>query len=425
MTGIEGKVYLDHAATTHLDNEAARMLKASLTMGNPSAAYADDIKTVMGRYRALVCKYLGVSVWSQGQPGSHLVFTSGATESNETILRMVIDGYRHLDSTLTTKPHIVISAVEHSAFIEAATRLAECAYCDVTRVGCDRYGFVAPASVEAALRPNTVLTCVLHASNETGGINDIEGVLRVCHAKSVPVHVDCVQTFGKMSIPKDIDSISYSSHKFGGLSGAGGLILGSDIIGGYELGKVPMIAGSQNMGFRGGTENVPGIVTGYMALGAALGSKGDRRKTICRLRERLVSGLRSRFPCRYLSEYWEAVARGEPPAKQFELILLMDAARRDLYMPGILLIAITKWTEAKPVVCNTEIKTKLLRMGFIVSVGSACSTASPTASHVVASMEVPVNMRRGVLRISLGHTNTDAEIDSFVKAFSETVGTYA
>ena len=426
------KVYLDHAATTHLDSAAAKVVQVSFGLGNPSSSYADDARTVFTRYRNLIAKYLGTKVWDpavENSAGSMIVFTSGATEANATVLRAVVDGYRRLDPSAKSRPHVVISSVEHSAFIALARSLAECGYMDLTTVKPDRYGFVSAKTVESALRDDTVLACVMHANNETGTLNDIPAIIKVCHAKGVPVHVDCVQTFGRMTLPADIDSLSFSSHKFGGLTGAGGLIMGKDFVEGYGLMSAPTVPGSQNYGFRGGTENVPGIFTGYYALEHNLRDKSANRATITELRKHLVDGIRRALPCRYLSEYWEAhdkaaAAKTTMSFKPFEIIFLTDASRSTTYLPGIILLAVTNWTQSKPEVCNVEIKRELLSRGYVISVGSACSTKSPTSSHVVTEMGIPREMRRGVLRISLSHTNTKSQLDGFVKAFVEVIAKY-
>jgi cysteine desulfurase len=359
--------------------------------------------------------------------GHMIVFTSSATEANATVLRSVVDGYRKLDPSGKSRPHVVMSSVEHSAFINMARSLAECGYVDVSFVKPDRYGFISSKSVDAAIRDDTVLVCVMHANNETGTLNDIPAIVKVCHGKGVPIHVDCVQTFGKMTLPSDIDSLSFSSHKFGGLTGAGGLVMSGEFVNGYGLAAAPTISGSQNYGFRGGTENVPGIFTGYYALEHVLREKSTHRSMVSELRRHLIDSIRSKLPCRYLSEYLEARDKAaEVPLsnRPFEIIFLTDAARQSMYLPGIVLFAITKWTSERPEVCNVEIKSQLLSRGFVVSVGSACSTKSPTASHVVSEMNIPQAMRKGVIRVSLSHTNTKKELDAFVAQLVDIVSVH-
>jgi cysteine desulfurase len=233
-----------------------------------------------------------------------------------------------------------------------------------------------------------------------------------------------------MSLPAGLDSISFSSHKFGGLMGAGGLVISRGFVEGYGLTGAPTIPGSQNYGFRGGTENMPGIFTGYYALEHVLRDKSAHRTATIELRKHLMEGIRRKLPCRYLSEYWEAHDRARSAGttmsnRPFEIIFLNDASRQSMYLPGIILLAVTKWSDVKPDVCNVEIKKELLARGFVISVGSACSTKSPTSSHVVTEMGIPAAMRKGVLRISLNHTNTKQQLDAFVKEFVDVISKYA
>lgn len=417
------KVYLDHAATTYLDSESKRKLEVCLQLGNASSFYAKEAKILMQHFRTMICKYLGVTLWDgdgKNLSGYAVIFTSGATEANCTILRMIVDGYKRLDPKGETRPHIIISAVEHSAFLRTATHLAECGYVDVAMVSPDKYGFISKESVSAAIRDNTILVCVMHANNETGGINDIAGIAKVCHDKGIPLHSDCVQSFGRMTLPaQDLDSLSVSFHKFGGLQGSGALIVSVKFLSGYELSG--MIDGSQNYGLRGGTENLPGLFTGYFALEHTLREKDNYRKHITMLRKHLLERLRKALPCRFLSELYS----DETHKKPIELIILQDSGRNALYLPNILLISVVKWSESPPIVCNVDMRKELYNKGYTVSIGSACSTGNPHASHILTEMGASREIKRGTLRISLGVKNTTEELDGFVKELTEIFKKYA
>jgi len=372
--------------------------------GNPSASYAaaEEAKKMMDDFRGILCEAASVT------PNDYMViFTGSASEANGFVLQSVVDAYTDARGEI---PHVIMSAIEHKSLTEHAKSLLGRGKIELSWVAPTSSGHVRPTAIAEEIRRNTCLICVMHANNETGAINDVEKIGEIAHGRGIPFHCDTVQTFGKFA-PKmtHIDSCVVSFHKFGGPPGVGAIIINRKFVTGYKL--HPMIYGTQNFGMRGGTENLPGIGAALTATRSALNSRPVKNRELTRLKIKIINGMAARFPMRQYTAY---IADSRGP--RVELILLSGAT--EYYIPGTLLLSVIR-RDAD--ICNSKMKKALEEKKIIVSIGSACNTASAKASHVLYAMGADDMIRRGTLRISLGDDNTGDEIDIFIKEFSTVI----
>ncbi|HEX5499933.1 MAG TPA: cysteine desulfurase family protein, partial [Thermomicrobiales bacterium] len=247
-------IYLDHAATTPVDPDVLAVMLPYFSdrFGNPSSIYrlGQEGHAALDQARGSIAEILGCTP-------SEIVFTSGATESDNLALEGVAWRGRAMQAPDDAPPHVVTTAIEHHAVLHAAEHLARRGFA-VTFVQPDADGVVAAEAVAAAIRPETCLISVMFANNETGAIQPIAEIGAIARAHGVPLHTDAVQAAGLLSLRVDdlgVDLLSLSAHKFYGPKGVGVLYVrrGTPI-------EYQQLGGGQESGRRGGTENVPGIV---------------------------------------------------------------------------------------------------------------------------------------------------------------------
>ena len=362
-------IYLDHAATTPLRAEVLEAMLPYLTaeFGNPSSAHSfgRTARAALDEAHERVAARLGA------EP-REIVFTSGGTEANNLALKGAAwagkaRGHR-----------IVTTAVEHHAVGHTLRYLEKFGF-EVVEVGVDRYGRVDPDQLEAALTERTILVSVMLGNNEVGTIQPVEEIAaRVRGRRGILLHVDAVQAAPYVALDVTqlgADFVSLAAHKFEGPKGVGVLWIrhGTHIVAQQQ-------GGTQERHRRAGTENVAGAI----GLAAAYDLACDERpETTARLRAQ-----RERLAAAVL-----AVDGTEPTGHPTERL------------PGILSV-IARATDGTAVALSLDLE------GIACSVGSACTTGSTEVSHVLAAMGYPEEEARGALRLSLGRTTTDAEIDT-------------
>lgn len=410
----------------------ARVQKAMIewcNRGNPSSGYpaARESRAMMNKFR----DYIGVlcsidpccvedrdSTRARGNlearrrdPSEYkIIFTSGASEANCTILNGIVSAY---SETVRGIPHIVMSAIEHKSLIDQAKSFESRGCATVTFVNPDISGHVQPAAVEAAIKPNTCIVCVMHANNETGAINDIEKIGKISHKHNIPFHCDTVQTFGKNPLnptTSHVDSFCISFHKFQGPPGIGALVIKQQLLSGYKLS--PMIFGSQNESLRGGTENLPGIGAAFDATKLTMNGRTKKNSTMSSIKKYIIDTISTKIPSQNYRSY--ITASGAKP--EIEIVFLSEMTG---YLSNTILLSVVKRT--KPPICNTKMREELERRGIVVSVGSACNTANTKASHVLYAMGANDLIRRGALRISLGDDTTIDDAKKFIIEFMQVI----
>jgi cysteine desulfurase len=371
--------YLDWNATAPLRPEARAAFMAALdATGNPSSVHAEGraARRLIEVAREQVAALVGA------QPRD-VVFTSGGTEANVLALAPAAGPHGAVCRSL------VVSAVEHPSVL-AGGRFPAAA---VERLPVTGDGQVDLAALERRLaeRAGPVLVSLMLANNETGVVQPVSEAARLVHQAGSMLHVDAVQAAGR--IPCDInalgaDLVTISGHKIGAPKGVGALIRRQS--GGCAADPL-ITGGGQERGARAGTENVAGIAGFGAAAAAALQALATERARMAELRDRLEAGLKAASP---------------------DAIIFGAEAER---LPNTTLFAVAGM-KAETAVIAFDLA------GVAVSSGAACSSGKVQPSHVLAAMGVPPQLARGAVRVSLGPTTTESEINCFVDAWIKVSG---
>jgi cysteine desulfurase len=372
------RVYLDWNATTPLRREAREAMAAAWDIpGNPSSVHAE------GRQARRLVEEARIKVaGAVGALPRNLIFTSGGTEANALAL---MPGLRRA-SGLPVK-RLLVSAIEHASVLAGGRFPAEA----IGVVGVTRAGVLDLDRLRAALEGGpSALVSVMLANNETGALQPVAEAAEIVHAAGGLLHVDAIQAFGK--IPFDIsvmnaDLVTLSAHKIGGPKGVGALVLAEGM-----LGVEPLLrGGGQELGRRAGTENVAGIAGFGTAVKAAMAALEGDAIRLEGLRNRLESGLR------------------QTPGV---IVFSSDVAR----LPNATLFTVPG-LKAETAVIGFDLA------GIAVSSGSACSSGKVQPSHVLEAMGFGPELAQGAVRLSLGWSTSEADIDRCLKAWRKLAGT--
>jgi cysteine desulfurase len=364
-------IYLDYAATTPVDPRVAEAMQPYLSghraglFGNPGSVhrFGQAARAAVDEARGHVARLVGAAP-------SEIVFTSGATEANNAAILGAALARRGQDV------HIITAATEHHAVLEPC-RWLERTGVSLTVLPVDAYGLVDPEAVRRAIRAETALVSIMHSNNEIGTLGPIAEIAAIAREAGVLFHTDATQSAG--IVPVDaaalgVDLMSLTSHKRYGPKGIGALYVRS----GVRIEPV-VHGGSQELGRRGGTENVPGIVGFGAAARLALECMEEEAARLAGLRDRLVVGLR---------EIDGAHLNGHPHAR----------------LPGIVSVSF-EGADSESLLLALDLE------GIAASSGSACTSGSLEPSHVIAALGLPPQIAAGTLRFSLGRWTTQGEID--------------
>jgi cysteine desulfurase len=363
-------IYLDYNASTPIDpkvlDEMLPYLKEKF--GNPSsshpfgAACRAGIEQARERMAALL-----------GCEASELIFTSGATESNN----MVIKG---IAKAAGKGKHFITSKIEHPAVLEPCRHLERFGY-RVTYLPVDRFGMVDPADLEKAITPDTALVSIMHSNNEVGTIQDIKELARIASSRGVLFHTDAAQSVGKVRVQVEdlgVDFLTVAGHKFYAPKGIGALYIKN----GRKL--LPLLHGAgHEHGMRPGTENaafIVGLGAAAMIAATILDTEGPRQM---KLGKRLFEGLQKAVLKVHLN--------GHPEKK----------------LPNTWNISFEGFTAMDVMAA--------LGREIAVSPGAACHGDLVEPSHVLTAMGTDLALARGAIRFSLGSETTEAEIDHAVE----------
>ena len=377
------RVYLDYNATTPVE---PLVLDAMLPYFSADFANASSIHTPGQRARAAVETAREQVAALIGAKPQEIVFTSGGTESdNHAIFGVVAAnvGQAFLpvspvsDSFATNAPHIVTTAIEHEAVLNAC-QAAEKQGVSVTYLPVDHQGQIDPDSVRRAIRAETVLITVMHANNELGSVQPLEEIGRIAKEHKIYFHADAVQSAGKIPIDVNalcVDLLSLSGHKLYAPKGVGALYVRS----GTRLRQL-LYGGHHQRGFRPGTENVAGIVGLGKAAELAQKSLVSDAQQVSSLRDRLERGLLDRVP--------QVRVNGSSAPRTPNTTNLMFS--------GI---------DGEALVIALDLK------GLACSIGAACSSGAVEPSHVLTAIGLSQEEAKSSLRFSLGRHTTQSEID--------------
>jgi cysteine desulfurase len=372
------RVYLDWNATTPLRAEARDAMAAAWDIqGNPSSVHAEGRQA-----RRLVEAARSAIADAVGALPRDVVFTSGGTEANALALTT---GLRRASGLPVQR--LLVSAIEHASVLAGGRFPADA----IGMIGVDGSGLLDLDRLRAALAGGPVaLVSVMLANNETGALQPISEVADIVHSAGGLLHVDAIQAFGK--IPFDIkaigaDLVTLSGHKIGGPKGVGAVVVAEGV-----SGLEPQLrGGGQELGRRAGTENVAGIAGFGAAARAAMNSLGNEAIRVESLRNRLESGLR------------------ETPGI---IVFSHDAPR----LPNTTLFTVPG-LKAETAVIGFDLA------GVAVSSGSACSSGKVQPSHVLEAMGFGPEIAQGAVRLSLGWSTIEADIDCGLEAWRKLAGT--
>lgn len=358
-------IYFDNAATTPLCGAAFDAMIPLLKdgYGNPSSQHelGQRAATALFSARKAMAECLGCAA-------NELFFTSGGSEADS----MAISSAAQLGEKLGRR-HIISQKTEHHAVLNALAALSRRGF-EITLLDTDSEGRLSPEKLEHALRPDTALVSVMTANNEIGTIQPIAELAAVCRKHNVLFHTDAVQAVGHLPINVQqlgCDMLSLSAHKFCGPKGAGALFVRS----GIEV--FPLIHGTQEMGRRGGTENVPAIAGMAAALTDAVSHHEERTQHVTRLRDMLIDEL-SYLPCATLNG-----SRSERLCGNVSFCFEGHSGERLVY--------------------------QLSKAGICASAGAACSSGTG-ASHVLLGIGRTTEQAQSAVRLSLSHCNTVDEV---------------
>jgi cysteine desulfurase len=385
--------YLDWAASAPPDPgalDAAREVSASV-FANPSSPHAAGraAAEALGAARARFAGALGVD------PGE-VIFTSGGTEANVSVLLSLLDRHR-LGGVDRQVIRVVTTGIEHSSIFEQAKSLQRHGV-TVTFVPPGPDGRVSPAALADALDNDVHIVSAMLVNNETGAIQDVKGMVRAVrersagHGRRILFHTDAVQALGKVPFSlRDlgVDAASFSGHKFGAPRGIGALYVRT----GASPGFLP-VGGGQESGRRPGTENVAGAAAMAAAAEARARGQAAERAAAEGLMQVLVDGIRA------LRGGWIL-----PPARE---------ARDPGWSPFILLAGFP------PLPGEVVVRTMDAK-GFCISMGSACSTVKKDRTRVPLAMGLSEETALSTIRISLGHATARADIDSFLETLGREI----
>ncbi len=371
------QIYLDNAATTKVDDEVLKTMNPYFNekYANASSTHfmGQEAKNAIEKSRKIIAKAINAKSYE-------IVFTSGGTESNNFALKGLF--FWHKENK-TGKNHIITTKVEHDCILNTCKWL-EKQGTEITYLDVDAEGFIDLEELEKAITNKTILVSVIHGNNETGTIQDLESIGKICRNKNVLFHTDACQSFTKTSIDvkkQNIDLVTLNAHKIHGPKGIGALYLRE----GIKI--VPLFhGGGHENKMRSGTENVPGIVGFAKAVNIA--NKKDIEK-MTKLRDRVIEGILK----------IQNVKLNGPREKR--LCNNINVSFNNIE--------------------GESVGGYLESFGICTSTGSACASHSLETSHVLKAIGLTPLQANSSIRISISKYTTDEEADYFLEKLAKIV----
>jgi len=352
-------------------------------LGNPSSLHTSgrQARRVVEESRELVADLLAA------RP-SEVIFTSGGTEADNLAVKGIYLARRAADPY---RRKVLISAVEHHAVLDSARWLAQHEQAELVLLPVDGHGRVQPDALATAIAEDpaaVAMISVMWANNEVGTLQPIEELAALAAEHDIPFHTDAVQAAGVLPVSfadSGVAAMTLTGHKLGGAYGTGVLLLGRDI------GCQPVLhGGGQEREVRSGTLDAPGVLGFATALRLAVERRTELAAELVRLRTALIEGIREAVP--------DALLNGDPVRRL--------PGNVHLSFPGCEGDSLLMLLEAKGIECST---------------GSACSAGVAQPSHVLLAMGADEARARGSLRLTLGHTSTDADVQAVLAAIGPVV----
>jgi cysteine desulfurase len=371
-------IYLDYNSTTPVDPQVAETMRQVMVenYANPSSVHSmgNRVRAAIEAAREKIASLLGADP-------SEIYFTSGGTEADNMALKGAALALQSKGN------HLVTSKIEHHAVLESAHYLEKHGF-EVAYLGCGLEGIVSADDLKKSLTPKTTVVSVMMANNETGAIQPVKEMAAVSRQAGVLFHTDAVQAIGKLPVRVDdlgVDMLSLSAHKFYGPKGVGALYIRK----GVKL--TPLLhGGSHERRKRAGTENSAGIIAMAQALEIAESKREAEHARMTELSEYFINQVQARIK---------------------EVYLNGDRVRR---VPSTVNLSF-KGVEGEAIILSLDMK------GICVSSGSACTSGSLQASHVLTAMGVDVLLAQGSIRFSMGRYTTRQQLDYTILALPEII----
>ena len=376
-------IYLDHQSATPMRPEVVQAMEPFLSgdgFGNPSSLHQHGLKVrdALARAREQVAAFL------HAESPEEILFTSDGTESANLAVKGVAWASQRRGR------HLVASAIEHPSVTESMAFLEKQGF-ESTRVSVDREGRIDPASIAGALKKDTILTCVHHANYDVGTVQPIHEISDICAAAGVPVYVDAESAAGWLDLDVQRTGCalaSFSPHKLGGPKGVGVL---------YRHHRARLVnlihGGVQEGGWRAGVENVAGIIGAGVACEIAARHLRQRAEQVGRLQRRFWEGLKAKVPFIKLN--------GPEPGPD-RICASLNISVEFVEGEGLLLMLDTK--------------------GIAVASGTSCVSKALKVSPVLQAIGTDHALGQGSVLLSLGESNSEAEIDAVLEVLPKTVG---
>lgn len=379
-------IYMDHAATTPCDPRVVEAMLPYFTekfgnSGSRNHRFGWDAEEGIDWARERVAKLLGANE-------KEVIFTSGATESNNLAIKGAAEMYEKKPAGQTGRGHIITCIIEHKAVLDPVKRLVKEGF-DATFLEPGSDGIVTAKMVEAAMREDTILVSLMWANNEIGTINEVREIGALCRKRGVIFHTDGTQWAGKMPVnveQDNVDLLSMSSHKIYGPKGVGALYVRR------RNPRVRLVAqqdgGGQERGFRSGTHNVTGIVGMGKAAEIALKEMDAEGARLLKLRQKMENALTKAIDVSQINGHLEK-----------RLPHLTNISFGFVEGEGLMMAI-------KDIACSS---------------GSACTSASLEPSYVLKGLGVGDELAHSSLRLSLGRWTTDEQVDFAIENITKAV----
>ena len=379
---IKNKYYFDYAATTPVD---PRVIKTMLpyfgqNYGNSMSLhwYGQNSATALEKSREYFQKIINANTPQE------IIFTSSATESNNLVIKGV-----SLANQKKGK-HIIISSIEHDCVLNSTNWLKTHGF-EITKLPVDKYGQINPNDLQKSIKKGTILVSIIHANNEIGTIQNIDEIGKICKKNSVLFHTDASQSFGKIKIDvqkSNINLLTASSHKIYGPKGIALLYIKK----GIQI--LPILhGGGHERGLRSSTVNVPAIVGFAKASEIYEKIRDEENKKLTILRDKIISNILKNIPHTHLN--------GHPTNRLSNNINISF----DFIEGESLLLELDSY-------------------GIACSTGSACSSQTLEASHILLATGLSHAQSHGSLRFSLGRFTTDKEVNYLLKILPKVVAKF-
>lgn len=401
-------IYLDYNGTTPIDPRVVDSMMPYLTthFGNPSSShyYGKIPKDAIYQARKSILSLLYPTTTISDIKGDHLkehkaiIFTGCGTEADNLAIHLALQ--YNPNKNHTSKQHIVTSNVEHPAVEQYLKALQEKNQIDVTFVPVNEDGRVDANHVIQAIQPNTVLVTLMLANNESGALQPVKEVSSYCRQHGVLFHTDAAQAVGKVSVAledddddgigSNVDMITIVGHKFGAPKGVACLYVKPDCSA-VVSSRGMLLGGGQEHGQRAGTENVPYIV----ALGKASSLLMEYNSDFDQEQWRVNAKWMERLRCRLLENLTSALGS--------DMVRANGPKDPSMRLPNTLSVGL-KGVQSGALL-------EQIQMKVACSAGSACHSSGGALSSVLVAMKIPLEYARGTLRLSVGPTTTEEEVD--------------